>query len=93
MYLYLLRARIGRGFGPVRIRAELRDRGVEDEVIARILQAPEDGWPAHAERVRRGRFGAEIPPGPGDRARQVRFLQYRGFTGEQIGRILREVGE
>lgn len=88
-----VRSRIGRGFGPVRIRAELRERGVEDEVIGHTLEAPEDGWQVHAERVRRQRFGGDVPRSRNERARQARFLQYRGFTAEHIGRALREVVE
>ena len=87
------RARTGRGYGPLRIRAELRSRGVEKEVISRILVAPEGGWQAHAERVRRQRFGDAAPRSRRDWARQARFLQHRGFSAEQIGRALAEGDE
>ena len=73
-----------RGHGPVRIRMELRERGVADEEIDSALAAAEEDWVAHAREARRRRFG---PAGPADfreRARQGKFLQYRGFTSEQI---------
>lgn len=90
---HYVRVRTGRGYGPVRIRFELRERGVEEEIIGCALEAPEGGWQRHAERVRRGRFGAQPPGDSTDRARQARFLQFRGFTAEQIGRALRAVGD
>ncbi len=77
-------SRSGRGYGPLRIIAELRQRGVSDELIARFLHAGDPDWAGRAHAVRRKRFGAEIPAGPGERARQARFLHYRGFTSEQI---------
>ena len=77
-------SRCERGYGPLRIVAELRQRGVLDELIARFLQANDPDWAERARAARRKRFGAEIPTGPGERARQARFLHYRGFTSEQI---------
>ncbi len=77
-------SRSGRGYGPLRIAAELYQRGVPDELIARFLHADDPDWSGRARVARRKRFGAEIPIDPGERARQARFLRYRGFTSEQI---------
>jgi regulatory protein len=38
--------------------------------------------------VRRKRFGDEPPQDYKERARQSRFLQYRGFTSDQIRQVL-----
>ncbi len=77
-----VRSRISRGQGPVRIRLELNQRGIDNPDPA-IASVPED-WSALARAVRTRRFG-EAPPGSlAERARQTRFLQYRGFTAEQI---------
>jgi regulatory protein len=79
-----IRQHAGRGHGPVRIRADLRERGVpDDEVEAGLLAAGED-WAGLARETRRRRFGVSPPADYPERARQARFLQYRGFTGEQI---------
>jgi regulatory protein len=41
-------------------------------------------WAAEARTVREKRFGSDQPADYKDRARQSRFLQYRGFSSEQI---------
>ncbi len=79
-----IRARARKGQGPMRIRGELVQRGVDDSsVSAGLANAPRD-WAALAAEVRTKRFGASAPADFGERARQAKFLQYRGFDGDQI---------
>lgn len=73
-----------RGFGPRRITMELRDRGVDDNLVAQHIHESDRRWWEKIQQVRLKRFGAEIPQEYEERARQSRFLQYRGFTSEQI---------
>jgi len=84
-----IRARAARGQGPARIRAELAERGIDREQAAELLQRAGIDWAAIARSVRDKRFGAERPTDFKERARQARFLEYRGFDGDQIGRALR----
>jgi regulatory protein len=79
-----IRQHAGRGHGPVRIRAELRERGVTDADIDEALDGAAEDWAAIARETRRRRFGTAGPADFRERARQGRFLQYRGFTSEQI---------
>ncbi len=79
-----VRQRAARGHGPVRIRMELRERGVADADIDEALEASAEDWSAIARDTRRRRFGAASPADWPERARQSRFLQYRGFSAEQI---------
>ena len=76
-------SRIRKGHGPIRIRAELTERGIDAETIGRCLPDAHD-WRALAREVRARRFGPASPADFGERARQARFLEYRGFTGEQV---------
>ena len=76
-------SRIRKGQGPIRIRAELAERGIDAEAIAQTLPDAHD-WRALAREVRAKRFGTAPPKDFRDRARQSRFLEYRGFAGEQI---------
>lgn len=73
-----------RGYGPIRIEAELRERGVAAEIIHASLADSAIDLLALADKVRRKRFGADFPKDYMQRAKQMHFLQYRGFTGEQI---------
>jgi regulatory protein len=77
-------ARINRGKGPVLIRAELREHGIGDALIDAGLARAAADWAALARSVRRKKFGAEVPGGFAAKARQMRFLQSRGFDGDQI---------
>jgi regulatory protein len=79
-----IRQHAGRGHGPARIRAELRERGVPDAEVDAGLAAAAEDWAARARDVRRRRFGLSPPGDYAERARQARFLQYRGFSNEQI---------
>lgn len=79
-----VRSRIAKGQGPQRIRAELAQRGIDQMEADGMLRAAEVDWRDQARAVRSKRFGLEIPRDYRERARQARFLEYRGFDGEQI---------
>jgi regulatory protein len=72
-----------RGLGPVRIRQELSELGLSSELTEHSLAQYGD-WPALARAVRARRFGAAVPRTWPDKARQARFLQYRGFSNDDI---------
>ena len=83
-----VRSRIGRGHGPRRIQAELQERGIDEARIHAAVHDADCDWVAQAAAARRKRFGSPLPTDLKDRGRQSRFLNYRGFTGEQIKRAL-----
>jgi regulatory protein len=77
--------RARRGQGPVRIRGELKKSGLTKSAIDDAVKgedAPDFARRARETRVRK--FGAAIPKDPKERARQARFLQYRGFSNDHI---------
>ncbi len=80
----LVRVRIERGYGPLRIVAELGRHGIAEDTVADLLRRHDPWWGEQIARVRLRRFGGRCPEDPAERARQVRFLQQRGFTDEQI---------
>ncbi len=80
-----------RGQGPVRIRVELESRGIDAALIGNGLEGID--WFALAREVRHRKFGPEAPADYAERARQARFLQYRGFTGEQIHSAMDDAGD
>lgn len=73
-----------RGRGPVWIRGELERRGVAAELVARALEEADIDWFEAVRATRRKRFGAGPPKDYAERARQARFLQYRGYTADQV---------
>jgi regulatory protein len=84
----LVRVRRSRGYGPVRIQKELEQKGIEGGAIDAVLDARSREWTQEIERVRRKKFGAGLPHSYAERARQAKFLQYRGFTFDQIQQVL-----
>jgi regulatory protein len=88
-----IRSRAERGFGPRRIAAELRERGVSKTLIVDCLKQEEGQWDSQALESRHKRFGQAPPDSLKERDRQVRFLQYRGFTREQINHALSEIDD
>jgi len=87
----LVAARISRGQGPVRIRRDLEQHGVASASIEAAFEAADPDWEQLARETRQRRFGEAPPADWNARARQSRFLEYRGFTGEQI-RIAMGIG-
>ena len=79
-----IQARIAQGKGPVRIRSELREAGIEAGLVEEGLAICGADWDALAADVRRKKFGPAPPGSYPDKARQMRFLQYRGFDMSQI---------
>ena len=80
-YVY---SRRQRGYGPVRIRAELLQKGLESELITQHLQCYQDDWTALVRKIKEQKFGTGQPASARERARQMRFLTGRGFSLEQI---------
>jgi regulatory protein len=72
-----------RGQGPLRIAAELSGLGLPDPLIEAALASGPD-WQAAAREVRLRKFGPEEPADWTEKARQARFLQYRGFSSDDI---------
>jgi regulatory protein len=83
-----VRYRMNRGDGPLRIQSKLRECGVDEMTRARYLDFHDPRWLEQIKQARRKRFGAGLPGDYQERARQARFLQYRGFTTEQIRQTL-----
>ena len=77
-----------RRFGPLKVTHDLRAKGVADEAIEAAFRIAGEDGSADIERVWRTRFSA-TPNNDRERARQVRFLQGRGFRLDDILRFLR----
>ena len=73
-----------RGYGPLRIRAELRERGVDETLVEAALEGGDAEWGGRARELCRRRFGDKAPANWDERARRGRYLAQRGFSSEQI---------
>jgi regulatory protein len=89
------RQRAGRGYGPVRVRQEMREKGLDDAAIADAFQRADLDWYELAEEVYRKKFGLATgdkghQQALKDKARQARFMQYRGFEPDHYRHLLGE---
>jgi regulatory protein len=82
-----IRSRINKGSGPVKIRHELRNRGIAGELVNDYMDNSYDFWQTHIEAVRNKRFGHCLPKDFKEQSKQSRFLYQRGFSGEFIQRL------
>jgi regulatory protein len=81
--------RYRQGKGPARIRQELREKQVSSDIIASLLDETDEIWVSLAREVKTRRFGTDSPQNLKERSKQMRFLQYRGFSPAQIQKLFR----
>ena len=73
-----------RGKGPNRIRLELQQHRLPAELVDSYLDDRDVTWKEIALRVKLKKFGEEEAADFPQRMKQAKFLEYRGFTHEQI---------
>ena len=77
-------SRAARGFGPLRILAELQQRGIDAPGREAACEPGTREWLQLAREARRKRFGDPEPADFRERARQARFLIQRGFSRSHV---------
>lgn len=86
-------SRVNQGKGPVRIRQELGERRLDASLIEEVLENFAEDWFVLARQTRCKKFGPEMPAEFTEKARQMRFLQYRGFESGHIQAAIRAHGD
>ncbi|MCQ4307418.1 recombination regulator RecX [Pseudomonas stutzeri] len=84
-----VRMRANAGYGPLRIREELSQRGLARDDIEQALRDSGFDWSAQLHEVWMRKFAGELPSDQRERARQGRFLSYRGYPLDMIGQLLK----
>jgi len=85
-----VRSRRERGYGPLKIAAELRQRGVSESIVNSELSNLDDKWIEVARTLYRKRWAASDIPDYREKARRARFLSGRGFPEGVVRRVLRD---
>lgn len=75
------------GKGSVVIKLELREKGVNSDLIGYFVDEGDAVWCELARKAWAKKFRGGVPQDSRERAKQMRFLQGRGFTGSQIKAI------
>jgi regulatory protein len=76
------------GYGPARIREELTQRGLARSEIEQALRDCDFDWAEQLTQTWQRKFAGRLPADLRERGQQTRFLSYRGYSLEQIGRLL-----
>ncbi|MCP5267536.1 MAG: recombination regulator RecX [Zoogloeaceae bacterium] len=81
----------GNRYGNARLAQELRQQEIDADITAEVLAGAGDEL-QRARGVWARKFGT-LPGNADERARQIRYLMYRGFSGDVIRRLLRGEAE
>ena len=81
--------RFNAGVGPLKIRYELRQKGISDLLADEFLEPLSDRWDQLMVQQRVRKYGEVIPADYAERMKQARFLQNKGFSPESVMRLFR----
>lgn len=81
------------GYGPLRIREELGQRGLARSDVDQALRESGIDWFEQLRETWQRKFASRLPEDARERAQQGRFLAYRGYSLDMIGRLLRGCDE
>lgn len=74
-----VRSRTEKLYGPIKIRYELKQKGITDDLITIALEENNIDWFFLAEKARQKKFGKNTPQEWLDRVKQQNYLHQRGF--------------
>jgi len=80
-----------RGKGPTRIQLELQQHQLAEYLVEQYLDSSDEVWRESAAEVRSKKFGDDCPEDYQAKMKQATFLEYRGFTHDQIFSVLKEI--
>ena len=81
--------RSSRGYGLMRVQQEMREKGLSDWEISVAVKNAQIDWAKIAQDVYTKKYGDVAAADLNDKAKRVRFMQYRGFDREDYQRFLR----
>jgi regulatory protein len=79
--------RLGAKYGAKRVAQTLRQKGVDDEAISASMAALKESEVDRARILWSRKFGA-APSSADERAKQIRYLQSRGFGFDTIKKVI-----
>ncbi|MCK9605128.1 MAG: recombination regulator RecX [Methylomonas sp.] len=85
-----VRQRLASGYGPIRIRYELQQRGITDVDLDEHAEE-QGGWHNLLMDVYCNKYDDEKSLTQNEWLKRSRFLQQRGFSGEMIKRLFAEL--
>lgn len=86
----MIHSRFNRGDGPIKVRYELRGKGIEDQIIDGVMNELAPDWQQALVNLIKNKYAGSLSGTPAERAKKVRFLSSRGFSQDMIFLVMRE---
>ena len=83
-----VRSRISKCHGPIRIKNELRARGVPERWVSHAIREEGADWADLIQCLSSKKYGEQEPVDARERSKRMRFFQYRGFSIDLINTVL-----
>lgn len=80
--------RASRGYGFNRVRQELREKGLTDSEVSCAIESTAIDWSSVALEVYFKKFGENGTVDLKEKAKRIRFMEYRGFDREHYRQLL-----
>jgi regulatory protein len=85
------RQRIAKGYGPVRIKYELQQKGIEDCDLYSVVEESAGSWAELLNSIYARKYNEANSITRKEWAKRSRFLQQRGFSGEMIMNLFKQL--
>ncbi len=85
-----IRSRVAKGDGPIKIHAALYQRGVAQHIADACLAEAGIDWGQQLRALWRKKYHGEVAEDVQSRARQLRFLQSRGYPADLVFRLFQQ---
>ncbi|NMP32205.1 regulatory protein RecX [Thalassotalea sp. M1531] len=76
----VIRNKVNRGYGWQYIKQALKSKGIKREIYLAVLEEQSIDWYQQAQEAYQKRFGSSEILDQKDKAKRLRFLQYRGYS-------------
>jgi len=81
--------RKSKGYGPLRIEQELKERGVAEGDFGSHLYADGIDWTSVLKAAYEKKYGKRACADYHEKAKRMRYLQYRGFALDKIHELMK----
>jgi len=86
-------SRSRKGYGPARVRQELKQKGISRETIESAMRECVIDWAQLAKEQAQRKYGEPLPTVFAEKVKIQRFLLYRGYLMEDIQEIWRNFAD
>ena len=86
----MINSRLNRGHGPIKVRYELRNKGVPEHVVEKTMEELSPDWHQSLAGLIEKKYAGQLSRTPAERVKQVRFLSSRGFPHEMIYSVIQD---